>query len=223
MDLMKMFLLTINPISEHLTYSKNVKVIFFRFLYARGFNLRKISVSGSPDHPCLTNRGGCSHVCIPLDNNQRKCGCSVGYQLGETETECRQYTSFAVITQLQSARGFDLTHSAEAMVPVSGKGIPRHKTYWNDNLEIAWKNIFTGHNILHLDFLFEDEETTSASRKNNVWIYWVDFEQVNDLKQTLKFIFPRVEFDFDNLFFFRRKVEQTAFTEFVLMEVSFHR
>ena len=26
-----------------------------------------------------------------------------------------------------------------------------------------------------MDFLFEDDDTTS--RKNNMWIYWVDFEQ----------------------------------------------
>jgi low density lipoprotein receptor-related protein 5/6 len=78
--------------------------------------------SGSPDHPCLTNRGGCSHICIPLGANQRKCGCSVGYTIGETETECKQYTAFAVVSQLKSARGFDLTNSAEAMVPISGKG-----------------------------------------------------------------------------------------------------
>ena len=40
------------------------------------------------------------------------------------------------------------------------------------------KNV-SGHNILHLDFLFEDDEATTSTRKNNVWIYWVDFEQVN--------------------------------------------
>ena len=79
-------------------------------------------VTGSPDHPCLTNRGGCSHICIPLGANQRKCGCSVGYTIGETETECKQYSAFAVVSQLKSARGFDLTNSAEAMVPISGKG-----------------------------------------------------------------------------------------------------
>ncbi len=29
---------------------------------------------------------------------------------------------------------------------------------------------------MHVDFLFDDDET-STSRKNNMWIYWVDFEQ----------------------------------------------
>ncbi len=40
---------------------------------------------------------------------------------------------------------------------------------------IAKLNMFPGHNILHVDFLFEDDDSTS--RKNNMWIYWVDFEQ----------------------------------------------
>ena len=28
-----------------------------------------------------------------------------------------------------------------------------------------------------MDFLFEDDDTTTSSRKNSMWIYWVDFEQ----------------------------------------------
>jgi hypothetical protein len=29
-----------------------------------------------------------------------------------------------------------------------------------------------------MDFLFDDDETTGGTtRKNNIWIYWVDFEQ----------------------------------------------
>ena len=94
--------------------------------------------SGSPDHPCLTNRGGCSHICIPLGSSQRKCGCSVGYTIGETDTECKQYSSFAVVSQLKTARGFDLNNSAEAMVPISGKGktlnftTPSEKDYVNN-------------------------------------------------------------------------------------------
>ena len=34
------------------------------------------------NHPCLTNQGGCDHICIPAADNQRTCGCSVGF-LGE--------------------------------------------------------------------------------------------------------------------------------------------
>ena len=32
---------------------------------------------------------------------------------------------------------------------------------------------FPGHNILHVDF-YIDQDTRS---KNNIWIYWVDFEE----------------------------------------------
>ena len=49
------------------------------------------------------------------------------------------------------ARGFDVNQNAEAMIPISGKG----------------------HNILHMDFLYEYDESSS---KPQVWIYWVDFE-----------------------------------------------
>lgn len=101
----------------------------------------------SANHPCLSNRGGCSHICIPFGRNQRKCGCTIGYTQSDTETECQPHESFAVVSQLQKARGFDLDDKSEAMVPIAGKG----------------------HNILHMDFLYDD-----GNKKN--WIYWVDFE-----------------------------------------------
>ena len=75
----------------------------------------------SIDHPCLTNRGGCSQICIPHGKNKRKCGCSIGYQMGDTDTECTPYDSYAVVSQLKLARGFDVNQNAEAMVPISGK------------------------------------------------------------------------------------------------------
>ena len=71
----------------------------------------------------MSNRGGCNHICIPYGRNERKCGCSVGYKRGDTETECVQYDSYAIVSQLQMARGFDLKENQEAMVPISGKGI----------------------------------------------------------------------------------------------------
>ena len=74
----------------------------------------------SSNHPCLRNRGGCTHICIPYGRNQRKCGCSVGYKTGDTETDCQPYDSYAVVSQLQMARGFDLNGAMEAMVPITG-------------------------------------------------------------------------------------------------------
>ena len=35
------------------------------------------------------------------------------------------------------------------------------------------KRKFSGHNILHVDFYIDQD----ARSKNNIWIYWVDFEE----------------------------------------------
>ena len=48
------------------------------------------------DHPCLSNRGGCAQICIPYGRNQRKCGCSIGYQIGDTDTECKNFENLTV-------------------------------------------------------------------------------------------------------------------------------
>ncbi len=99
-------------------------------------------------HPCLKNRGNCAQICLPYGKGQRRCGCSVGYEL-EGETECRPSQSFALVSQLKMARGFDIETGKEAMVPISGKG----------------------HNILHMDFILGEGE-----EKGKNWVYWVDFE-----------------------------------------------
>ena len=46
----------------------------------------------------------------------------IGYQMGDSDTECTPYSSYAVVSQLKLARGFDISQNAEAMVPISGKG-----------------------------------------------------------------------------------------------------
>lgn len=66
-------------------------------------------------------------------------------------TDCVPYDNFAIVSQLSVARGFDLASNAvEAMVPVTGDG----------------------HNILHVDFVYDDLEDEDNKDK---WIYWVDF------------------------------------------------
>ena len=62
----------------------------------------------SLEHPCLKNRGGCTQICIPHERNQRKCGCSVGYQTGDSETECTAYSSYAVVSQLKLGKSIFL-------------------------------------------------------------------------------------------------------------------
>ena len=88
-------------------------------------------------HPCLSNQGGCNHICIPAGNSQRKCGCSVGFQKSPgSETACQPYTSFAIVSQLKPARGFSLKDlSREAMMPISGKG----RTFFFIQIRQFWR------------------------------------------------------------------------------------
>ncbi|UYV70470.1 hypothetical protein LAZ67_7003147 [Cordylochernes scorpioides] len=81
------------------------------------------------NHPCRgPSNGGCAHLCIPAGGNKRHCLCSTGY-LPDGETSCKPYHSFAIVSELDKARGFSLEDHAEAMAPIAGPG----------------------HNILHLD------------------------------------------------------------------------
>ena len=82
---------------------------------------------GSANHPCLSSRGNCAQICIPHGRNGRKCGCSVGYKK-DGETGCTPYSSYALVSQLKMARGFDLEQGAEAMVPIAGKGMYERKS-----------------------------------------------------------------------------------------------
>ena len=75
-----------------------------------------------PDnHPCVINNGGCEHLCIPASLNNRTCRCSLGSRK-EGETRCMPYKSFAIVSQLNVARGYSLEDSAEGMIPISGTG-----------------------------------------------------------------------------------------------------
>ncbi|KFM82299.1 Low-density lipoprotein receptor-related protein 2, partial [Stegodyphus mimosarum] len=82
----------------------------------------------SDNHQCHKNNGDCQQLCIPLANNKRKCLCGTGFQ-SDGETGCKAYQSFAIVSELEKARGFGLEDASEAMAPISG----------------------AGHNILHLD------------------------------------------------------------------------
>lgn len=85
------------------------------------------------DHPCLLNNGGCEQICIPAEEKTRTCACSIGYKK-ENEVNCVPYKTFAVVTQLDMARGYSLKDSSEAIVPISG----------------------TGHHILHVDVHYKE-------------------------------------------------------------------
>ena len=99
------------------------------------------------ENPCLSNQGNCDHFCIPAANNQRKCGCSVGFQksLGGQSGRCEKFSSFSVVSQLGLARGFSLTDHREAMMPISGKGEAKDSLYF-----LQCKSIFISITILAL-------------------------------------------------------------------------
>ena len=84
-------------------------------------------------HPCQLNNGGCEHFCMPSEGGSRICACGIGYKK-ENEISCSPYKSFAVVSQLDVARGYSLKDSADAMVPIAGPG----------------------HHILHVDVVFRD-------------------------------------------------------------------
>ncbi|XP_046659437.1 low-density lipoprotein receptor-related protein 2 [Homalodisca vitripennis] len=85
-------------------------------------------------HPCLTNNGNCDQLCIPAENNNRVCSCSIGFKREESG-KCMAYKTFAVVSQLDITRGFSLEDSAEAIVPISG----------------------IGHHILHVDVHYQEK------------------------------------------------------------------
>lgn len=69
----------------------------------------------------MTKNGGCQQFCIPSENNNRVCACSVGYKK-ELDIKCTPHTSFAVVSQVDLVRGYSLSNTLDAIVPISGPG-----------------------------------------------------------------------------------------------------
>lgn len=85
----------------------------------RTLTIYKKRATGS--HPCLINNGGCEQLCLPASGGTRVCACGMEYKK-VTETRCEPYKTFAVVTQLDVARGYSLKDSKEAMIPITGSG-----------------------------------------------------------------------------------------------------
>ncbi|KAF7989294.1 hypothetical protein HCN44_007968 [Aphidius gifuensis] len=101
-------------------------------------------------HPCLENNGGCEQLCLPSIGGSRVCACSMEYKM-INNTKCEPYKTFAVVTQLDVARGYSLTDSKEAMIPITGPGhhilhIDVHYSenwiYWVEFNRGLWNGIF---------------------------------------------------------------------------------
>ncbi|KAG1701225.1 Low-density lipoprotein receptor-related protein 2 [Nymphon striatum] len=80
-----------------------------------------VSQKSNNKHPCMTANGDCKQICIPTQSLKRVCACGTGFTL-EGETNCKPYSSFAVVSQLDVIRGFSLTDHTEAMQPVTVNG-----------------------------------------------------------------------------------------------------
>lgn len=101
------------------------------------------------NHPCLQNNGGCAHICIPAEGGTKVCACGIGYK--KEQNGCIPYKTFAVVSQLDTTRGYSLKDSSEAMVPISGQGhhilhVDVHYSqswiYWVEFNRGMWNGIF---------------------------------------------------------------------------------
>uniref|UniRef100_A0AAQ5Z5D7 Low-density lipoprotein receptor-related protein 2 n=1 Tax=Amphiprion ocellaris TaxID=80972 RepID=A0AAQ5Z5D7_AMPOC len=95
--------------------------------------------SAGTTNACSSNNGGCPHLCLPKPNNQKTCACTTGFFVSHDGSQCEQYESFAIISNLKYIRGFHINSSdhSEAMVPVAGCMLDLHIdsgfVYWTDN------------------------------------------------------------------------------------------
>ncbi|XP_066588132.1 low-density lipoprotein receptor-related protein 2 isoform X2 [Prorops nasuta] len=101
-------------------------------------------------HPCFINNGGCEQICLPSAGGTRVCACGLEYRKAGT-TNCAPFKTFAVVTQLDVARGYSLKDAKEAMVPIAGSGhhilhVDVHYRanwiYWVEFNRGIWNGIF---------------------------------------------------------------------------------
>ncbi|XP_014481783.1 PREDICTED: low-density lipoprotein receptor-related protein 2 [Dinoponera quadriceps] len=114
----------------------------------RTLTIYKKRATGS--HPCLINNGGCEQLCLPASGGTRVCACGMEYRK-ISDTRCEPYKTFAVVTQLDVARGYSLKDSKEAMIPIAGVGhhilhVDVHYAgnwiYWVEFNRGIWNGIF---------------------------------------------------------------------------------
>lgn len=110
----------------------------------RTLTIYKKRATGS--HPCLINNGGCEQLCLPASGGTRVCACGMEYRK-ISDTRCEPYKTFAVVTQLDVARGYSLKDSKEAMVPIAG----------------------VGHHILHVDVYYEGNWIYWVEFNRGIW------------------------------------------------------
>lgn len=110
----------------------------------RTLTIYKKRATGS--HPCLISNGGCEQLCLPASGGTRVCACGMEYRK-VSDTRCEPYKTFAVVTQLDVARGYSLKDSKEAMVPITG----------------------VGHHILHVDVYYAGNWIYWVEFNRGIW------------------------------------------------------
>ncbi|KAF0767414.1 low-density lipoprotein receptor-related protein 2, partial [Aphis craccivora] len=114
-------------------------------------SLKVFSKKTNVNHPCaVTKNGGCQQFCIPSENGNRVCACSVGYKK-EFDIKCTPHSSFAVVSQVDLVRGYSLTDTLDAIVPISGPGhhilhvdvhVSQNWIYWVEFNRGIWNGIY---------------------------------------------------------------------------------
>lgn len=143
---------------------------------------RRFQVVDIQNHPCRLDRGGCEQFCIPLGASERSCGCGVGFTL-VAETRCRNFETFAIISQLSLIRGIDITSNRTeiAMTPISGPGSLSEKTFSRFPFTILHfileAKIFMFCFVLRFFFLPERNALHVDFHYQERWVYWTDFNK----------------------------------------------
>ncbi|XP_024940882.1 low-density lipoprotein receptor-related protein 2 isoform X2 [Cephus cinctus] len=122
----------------------NPKIIIDNDSELKTLTIYKKRVTGS--HPCLNGNGGCEQLCLPSTGGTRVCACGIEYY-NVSDTRCEPFKTFAVVTQLDVARGYSLSDAKEAMVPIAG----------------------SGHHILHVDVLYAENWIYWVEFNRGMW------------------------------------------------------
>ncbi|XP_039745762.1 low-density lipoprotein receptor-related protein 6 [Pararge aegeria] len=97
-------------------------------------------VRDSLSNQCGVDNGGCSHLCLPLPNNDYRCACPTHYRLNRDNLTCSEPEEFLFFAQ-KNAVGRILTANGEcndAFIPLTGLKSVRAIEYDPVNKHMYW-------------------------------------------------------------------------------------
>ncbi|XP_077865949.1 low-density lipoprotein receptor-related protein 1-like, partial [Saccoglossus kowalevskii] len=98
------------------------------------------------DHPCLTDNGGCDHVCLIGEGHSKVCRCAAGFTLQRDGKTCSAQTSshflFYGKGQPGTIKGISFTpdDNSELMIPVENLGNPRGIDFYAEEQYIYYSD-----------------------------------------------------------------------------------